>query len=126
MQERLVKDSGGTVKEKELLKDYKNWLAGEPDKKALTPTDVRRKMIEKYGKPILDKKDGKEAYRGVRIAIEGEDVSGNFIDLPIPPDEPSVEIIPPDAVPAAPVTEVEEADVIEVKVKKQPKKKKPS
>ena len=128
MQERLVKDSGGTLKEKDLLKDYKNWLAGEPDKKALTPTDVRRKMIEKYGKPILDKKDGKEAYRGVRIAIEGEDVSGNFIDLPIPmEDEPSVEIIPPDAdAPVAPVTEVEEADVIELKVKKQPKRKKPS
>ena len=128
MQERLVKDSGGTLKEKELLKDYKNWLAGEPDKKALAAVDIRRKMIEKYGKPILDKKDGKEAYRGVRIAIEGEDVSGNFIDLPPPEDEPSVEIIPPDAdtAPVAPVTEVEEADVIEIKVKKQPKKKKPS
>jgi hypothetical protein len=85
-------------------------------------------MIEKYGKPILDKKDGKEAYRGVRIVIEGEDVSGNFIDLPPPEDEPSVVIIPPDAdaAPVAPVTEVEEADIIELKVKKQPKKKKPS
>ena len=42
-------------------------------------------------------------------------------------DEPSVEIIPPDAdAPVAPVTEVEEADVIELKVKKQPKRKKPS
>jgi P4 family phage/plasmid primase-like protien len=128
MEERLIKDAGAQTREKDIMKDYKNWLAQEPEKKALTAVDIRRKMVEKYGKPIVDKKDGKEAYRGVRIAIEGEDVSGNFIDLPPPEDEPSVEIIPPDAdaAPVAPVTEVEEADVIELKVKKQPKKKKPS
>jgi phage/plasmid-associated DNA primase len=126
MEERLIKDAGAQTREKDIMKDYKNWLAQEPEKKALSSVDIRRKMVEKYGKPIVDKKDGKEAYRGVRIAIEGEDVSGNFIDLPIPTDEPFVEIIPPDATPVAPVTEVEEADIIELKVKKQPKKKKPS
>ena len=66
MQERLIKDVGAQTKEKDILKEYKTWLSQEPDMKALTPIDVRRKMIEKYGKPILDKKDGKEAYRGAK------------------------------------------------------------
>ena len=91
--------------------------------KALTPIDVRRKMIEKYGKPITDKKDGKDYYRGVRIAIDGEDVSGNFIDLPTSTEEPSVDIIPP-ADTVAPVIETDEAPVETITIKKQPKKKK--
>ena len=123
MQERLIKDVGAQTKEKDILKEYKTWLSQEPDMKALTPIDVRRKMIEKYGKPITDKKDGKDYYRGVRIAIDGEDVSGNFIDLPTSTEEPSVDIIPP-ADTVAPVIETDEAPVETITIKKQPKKKK--
>jgi len=118
MQERLIKDVGAQTKEKDILKEYKTWLSQEPDMKALTPIDVRRKMIEKYGKPITDKKDGKDYYRGVRIAIDGEDVSGNFIDLPSTTDEPSVDIIPPAE------ADADEVAVEVIPVKKQPKKKK--
>jgi hypothetical protein len=55
----------------------------------LSPADVRQKLIDKYGKPILRK--GKELFQGVRIAGLTEDVSGNFVDTAEAPAESIVE-----------------------------------
>jgi phage/plasmid-associated DNA primase len=77
MQERLVIELGCETDHKDILKEYKVWLQGEPDKKKLSPADVRQKLIDKFGKPIMRK--GKEMFQGVRIAGLNEDVSGNFI-----------------------------------------------
>jgi hypothetical protein len=78
MQERLVIELGCETDHKDILKEYKVWLQGEPDKKKLSPADVRQKLIDKFGKPLTRK--GKEMFQGVRIAGLLEDVSGNYID----------------------------------------------
>ena len=77
MQDRLVSEIGTETEVKDIRKEYKLWLQGEPDKKSLSPADVRQKLIDKFGKPIMRK--GKEMFQGVRIAGLNEDVSGNFI-----------------------------------------------
>jgi putative DNA primase/helicase len=77
MQDRLVSEVGTETEVKDIRKEYKIWLQGEPDKKPLSPADVRQKLIDKYGKPLMRK--GKEMFQGVRIAGLLEDVSGNFI-----------------------------------------------
>ena len=89
MQERLISEIGCETDHKDLKKEYKVWLQSEPDKKSLSPADVRQKLIDKYGKPILRK--GKELFQGVRIAGLTEDVSGNFVDTTEAPAESVVE-----------------------------------
>jgi len=78
MQERLVVELGSELDHKEILKEYKVWLQSEPDKKKLSPADVRQKLIDKFGKPLSRK--GKEMFQGVRIAGLLEDVSGNYVE----------------------------------------------
>ena len=79
MQERLISEIGSETDVKDIRKEYKIWLQSEPDKKSLSPADVRQKLIDKFGKPML-RKAGKEMFQGVRIAGLLEDVSGNFIE----------------------------------------------
>ena len=78
MQERLVSEIGSELDHKDILKEYKVWLQSEPDKKKLSPADVRQKLIDKFGKPLSRK--GKEMFQGVRIAGLLEDVSGNYVE----------------------------------------------
>lgn len=78
MQERLMTEIGCETTEREILKEYKQWLETVPDMKKLSAADVRQKMIDRYGKPI--KRSGKETFLGVRIAGLHEDVSGNIIE----------------------------------------------
>jgi phage/plasmid-associated DNA primase len=80
MQERLVVELGSELDHKDILKEYKVWLQSEPDKKKLSPADVRQKLIDKFGKPLTRK--GKEMFQGVRIAGLLEDVSGNYVEPP--------------------------------------------
>ena len=79
MQERLISEIGSETDVKDIRKEYKIWLQSEPDKKSLSPADVRQKLIDKFGKPIL-RKGGKEMFQGVRIAGLLEDVSGNYVE----------------------------------------------
>jgi hypothetical protein len=78
MQERLIAEIGSELDFKSIATEYKTWLQSEPDKKKLSPADVRQKLIDKFGKPLSRK--GKEMFQGVRIAGLLEDVSGNFIE----------------------------------------------
>ena len=80
MQERLIGELGSELDHKDILKEYKVWLQSEPDKKKLSPADVRQKLIDKFGKPRSVK--GKEMFQGVRIAGLLEDVSGNYVEPP--------------------------------------------
>jgi hypothetical protein len=90
MQERLVVELGSELDHKDILKEYKVWLQSEPDKKKLSPADVRQKLIDKFGKPLSRK--GKEMFQGVRIAGLLEDVSGNFIEETVAAAEPEEEV----------------------------------
>jgi len=85
MQERLVSEVGSELDHKDILKEYKIWLQSEPDKKKLSPADVRQKLIDKFGKPNI-RKAGKEMFQGVRIAGLLEDVSGNYVDTSTVPE----------------------------------------
>lgn len=85
MQERLVSEIGSELDHKDILKEYKIWLQSEPDKKKLSPADVRQKLIDKFGKPLSRK--GKEMFQGVRIAGLLEDVSGNYVESAEPQEE---------------------------------------
>ena len=85
MQERLISEIGCETDVKDIRKEYKVWLQSEPDKKSLSPADVRQKLVDKFGKPVLRK--GKEMFQGVRIAGLLEDVSGNFVDSAAPEEK---------------------------------------
>jgi len=82
VKEQLVEDKGATVKQNELLKAYKIWLTSEPNLRPIPVKDFKEKIEKIFGAPLTDKKDGKLYYKGVRLIINGEDVSGNFIDTP--------------------------------------------
>jgi phage/plasmid-associated DNA primase len=121
MQERLVSELGSELDHKDILKEYKVWLQSEPDKKKLSPADVRQKLIDKFGKPLTRK--GKEMFQGVRIAGLLEDVSGNFIEETVAAVEPQVEKEKQETI----VTEQESLTIIEPvaekpKIGKKPKK----
>jgi phage/plasmid-associated DNA primase len=78
IQERLIAEIGSELDFKSITTEYKTWLQSEPDKKKLSPADVRQKLIDKFGKPLSRK--GKEMFQGVRIAGLLEDVSGNYVE----------------------------------------------
>ena len=86
MTDRLIKEIGCETETKEIRKDYKIWLSDNPERRSITPEDVRKELIANYGKPITRK--GKEMFQGVRIAGLLEDVSGNYVE---PQVEPQVE-----------------------------------
>jgi len=78
MTDRLIKEIGCETETKEIRKDYKIWLSDNPERRSITPEDVRKELIANYGKPITRK--GKEMFQGVRIAGLLEDVSGNYVE----------------------------------------------
>ena len=80
IQEKLTKEIGSETDVKDIRKEYKIWLESEPDKKSLSPADVRQKLIDKFGKPML-RKAGKEMFQGVRISEKQEDISTNVIEM---------------------------------------------
>jgi P4 family phage/plasmid primase-like protien len=74
-QDCLLREVGAEVRTNDILVRYKEWIRFNPGKKVLNKKDIVAKMTEAYGQPI----DGGRVYVGVRIAEEGEDVSGNVI-----------------------------------------------
>jgi hypothetical protein len=75
---RLVKDKNALLKEEDLFKDYSrfcnvNSLIGG----SISVRSARYGIKEKFGVSF-----SKGVYKGIRIKIDGEDVSGNFIDTP--------------------------------------------
>ena len=75
-QESLVKEAGSEVKDSDVYSCYKNWCKYSSGKNPLQKTVVKAKMIELYGKPV----DARgTTFAGLRLAIEGEDVSGNAL-----------------------------------------------
>jgi len=75
-QECLVKEVGAEVKANDVLARYKDWCKYNPGKKIMGKPLVITKMAEVYGKPI---DPAGRIFAGVRMAEEGEDVSGNLI-----------------------------------------------
>jgi len=75
-QECLVKEVGAEVKANDVLVRYKDWCRFNPGKKVLQRPAVISKMAELYGKPV---DAAGRVFAGIRLAEEGEDLSGNMI-----------------------------------------------
>jgi len=75
-QECLVKEAGAEVKANDVLMRYKDWCKYNPGKSALQRPVVINKMGEMYGKPV---DTAGRTFAGVRLAEDGEDVSGNVV-----------------------------------------------
>jgi putative DNA primase/helicase len=74
-QECLVREVGAELRANDALIQYKEWCRFNPGKKQLQKKDLLQKLGEVYGAPI----EGGKVFTGIRIAMEGEDVSGNVI-----------------------------------------------
>jgi P4 family phage/plasmid primase-like protien len=75
-QDCLIREAGAEVRAGDLLTRYKDWQKFNTGKKLLQKKDLLQKMAELYGAPV----DGAgKVFAGVRIAMEGEDISGNVI-----------------------------------------------
>jgi putative DNA primase/helicase len=75
-QECLIKEVGAEVRANDILVRYKEWCRFNPGQKALQKPAIIAKIIELYGKPI---DAAGRIFSGVRIAEEGEDISGNIV-----------------------------------------------
>ena len=75
-QDCILKEAGAETRANDILMRYKEWCKYNPGKKVLPKPAVLLKLTELYGAPI----DGAgKIYAGIRIAEEGEDISGNVI-----------------------------------------------
>ena len=75
-QECLIKEVGAEVRANDILVRYKEWCRFNPGQKALQKPAIIAKIVELYGKPI---DAAGRIFSGVRIAEEGEDISGNIV-----------------------------------------------
>jgi P4 family phage/plasmid primase-like protien len=73
-QECLIREVGAEIRATEVLTRYKEWSRYNTSKKVMSRPAILQKMTEIYGVPI---EVGGKVYAGVRLAIEGEDISGN-------------------------------------------------
>ena len=77
-QECIVREDGAELRVHDLLTAYKVWQRSSPKMKELNKKDLVLRMNDVYGKPV---DAAGRVYAGVRLAEEGEDVSGNVIAL---------------------------------------------
>lgn len=72
----LMRETGAELNASDAFVAYKEWARAASNKKVLNKKEFIAKMMENYGKPI----DGAgKLFAGVRIMMEGEDVSGNMV-----------------------------------------------
>ena len=74
-QDCLIKEVGAEVRANDILIRYKEWTRFNPGKKQMQKPALLIKLAELYGQPI----EGGKMFVGVRIAEEGEDISGNLV-----------------------------------------------
>jgi P4 family phage/plasmid primase-like protien len=75
-QDCLIKEIGAEVRAQDVLERYKEWLRYNSGRKVLQKKDILQRMAEIYGKPV---DAAGKVFAGVRLAEEGEDISGNVI-----------------------------------------------
>jgi P4 family phage/plasmid primase-like protien len=72
----LMREVGAELSGTDAFVAYKEWSRVASAKKVLGKKEFTAKMIETYGKPI---DSAGKMFTGVRIMMEGEDVSGNLV-----------------------------------------------
>jgi len=72
--ETFIKEAGATSSLTDIMPRYKMWMSLQPGRKMLKKPEI----IERLAK-MFKSADGGVTYKDVRIACEGEDISGNFL-----------------------------------------------
>lgn len=72
--ETFIKEQGATASLTDIMPRYKMWMSLQSGRKQLKKPEI----IERLGK-MFKSSDGGLTYKDVRVACEGEDVSGNFV-----------------------------------------------
>jgi phage/plasmid-associated DNA primase len=77
-QDCLIREIGAEARANDILTRYKDWNRYNPGKKLLGKKELLQRVTDTYGKPI---DPAGKVYGGIRIAEEGEDISGNVIAI---------------------------------------------
>ena len=72
--ETFIKESGSTALLTDIIPKYKMWMQLQAGRKVLKKPEI----VERLAK-MFKTTDGGASYKDVRIACEGEDISGNFV-----------------------------------------------
>ena len=73
--ETLIREQGATASLSDIVIRYKQWFMNQPPgRKSLKKQELIERMIR-----MFTTTDGGRTYTGVRVALEGEDISGNYI-----------------------------------------------
>jgi len=72
--ETLIREVGGTASLSEISSRYKYWISSQPGRKVLKKPELIERMSR-----LFKTTDGGRTYNDVRIALDGEDISGNYV-----------------------------------------------
>jgi P4 family phage/plasmid primase-like protien len=72
----LVKEHGAEASLSDIVVNYKRWNnAQPPGRKILKKQELVERLLKMY-----KSSDGGKTYRDIRVAMEGEDISGNYVE----------------------------------------------
>jgi hypothetical protein len=72
--ETLIREAGSTATLTDISSRYKYWISTQPGRKALKKPELIERMIR-----LFKSTDGGRTYNDVRVALDGEDISGNYV-----------------------------------------------
>jgi len=72
--ETFVREVGAEAKLSDVIFAYKRWISTQPGRKQLKKNEITERMAKQF-----KTNDGGKTFTGIRVILEGEDISGNFI-----------------------------------------------
>lgn len=72
--ETFVREVGSEAKLSDVIFAYKRWISTQPGRKQLKKNEISERMLKQF-KTF----DGGKTFTGIRVILEGEDISGNFM-----------------------------------------------
>jgi P4 family phage/plasmid primase-like protien len=72
--ETLIRETGSTASLSEISSRYKYWISTQPGRKVLKKPELIERMTR-----LFKTTDGGRTYNDVRVALDGEDISGNYV-----------------------------------------------
>jgi phage/plasmid-associated DNA primase len=72
--ETFVREVGAEAKLSDIIFAYKRWISTQPGRKQLKKNEISERMVKQF-KTF----DGGKSFTGIRVILEGEDISGNFM-----------------------------------------------
>jgi len=72
--ETFVKEQGASATMAEIMISYKRWISIQPGRKQLKKPEIVERMTKQF-KTL----DGGKAFIGIRVILDGEDISGNYL-----------------------------------------------